>query len=161
MFRHVTADDLRDVVDVSIRSGLFDDAAAPALEQMVRDHLAGTTYPDGIMMLWDANDVPVGVIYVVPRPFADRVWELLLIAVDARHHRHGIGSDMLTAVEDMVRANGTRLLLIETSDADGFERTRAFYARHAYDHVATIPDYFTDGEGKASFVKRVAASGDV
>lgn len=155
MFRHVTADDLQKVVDMSIRSGLFDESATLALEDMVRDHLAGTAYPGGMMMLWDVNGVPVGVVYVVPRPFAERVWELLLIAVDARDQRRGVGSGMLSAVEDRVRAQGARLLLIETSDADGFERTRSFYAKHTYEHVATIADYFTDGEGKASFVKRL------
>jgi ribosomal protein S18 acetylase RimI-like enzyme len=62
---------------------------------------------------------------------------------------------MLLAFEQAVRASNGRLLLIETSDKSGFERTRLFYRKHGYTEVAHIPDYFTDGDGKASFVKRV------
>ena len=54
-----------------------------------------------------------------------------------------------------VRVANGRLLLIETSDKSSFERTRQFYRKHNYAEVALIPDYFTDGDGKASFVKRM------
>jgi ribosomal protein S18 acetylase RimI-like enzyme len=75
--------------------------------------------------------------------------------VDASRHRKGIGSNMLLAVEDAVRSLNGRLLLIETSDKSSFERTRLFYRKHNYSEVAHIPDYFADGDGKASFIKRI------
>ena len=65
---------------------------------------------------------------------------------------------LLRAVECVVRDRGGRLLLIETSDQGRFERTRSFYRRHSYDEVARIPDYFSDGDGKVSFVLRIAAA---
>ena len=77
-----------------------------------------------------------------------------MIAVDAPA-TSGIGSQMLQAVENAVRAVNGRLLLIETSDKASFERTRQFYRKHGYSEVAHIPDYVTDGDGKASFIKRM------
>ncbi|MEY4186129.1 MAG: hypothetical protein RIT02_1163, partial [Planctomycetota bacterium] len=50
---------------------------------------------------------------------------------------------------------GGRLLLIETSDQGSFERTRQFYRSHGYVEAARIPDYFADGDGKVSFVRRM------
>ena len=62
---------------------------------------------------------------------------------------------MLRAVEESIRAVNGRLLLIETSDKSSFERTQLFYQKHGYSEVARIPDYFTDGDGNVSFVKRL------
>jgi ribosomal protein S18 acetylase RimI-like enzyme len=84
------------------------------------------------------------------------VWELQMIAVDGAEQRRGIGARMLRAVEDWVRERGGRLLLIETSDQGSFERTRQFYRSHGYAEVARIPDYFADGDGKVSFVRRLS-----
>jgi ribosomal protein S18 acetylase RimI-like enzyme len=50
--------------------------------------------------------------------------------------------------------------LIETSDQGSFERTRQFYRRHGYVEAARIPDYFTDGDGKVSFVRRMVGGPD-
>jgi GNAT superfamily N-acetyltransferase len=97
---------------------------------------------------------PVGVAYFAPKAFTDRVWELLMIAVDAPRRGLGIGSKLLRAFEEAARAANGRLLLIETSSKSGFERTRRFYAVHGYSEVAHIPDFFADGDGKASFIKR-------
>ena len=78
-----------------------------------------------------------------------------MIAVSGSQQRQGLGSEVLRAVEKSIRAVNGRLLLIETSDKSSFERTRLFYQKHGYSEVARIPDYFTDGDGKVSFVKRM------
>ena len=78
-----------------------------------------------------------------------------MIAVDANHHRQGIGSQLLLPVEKALKTANSRMLLIDTSDLSEFERTRQFYRKHGYSEVARIPDYFSDGDGKASFTKRM------
>lgn len=46
------------------------------------------------------------------------------------------------------------------SERGSFERTRQFYGRHGYVEAARIPDYFSDGDGKVSFVRRVGGGPD-
>jgi ribosomal protein S18 acetylase RimI-like enzyme len=153
--RPVDPADTPALVALSCSSGLFKPEEADAIRGMLDEYHAANAL-GGQMHVWDAGGTPVGVVYFAPRPFADRVWELLMIAVDAPRHRQGIGSKMLAGVEAAVRAADGRLLLIETSSLASFERTREFYRKHGYDEVAHIPDYFSDGDGKASFVKRLA-----
>ena len=107
------------------------------------------------ILVWDDEGGLIGIVYFTPKAFTDRVWELLMIAVDESHHRRGIGSKMLVAVEDELRDGDGRMLLIETSDKAAFERTRQFYHKHGYKQVAIIPDFFADGDGKVSFIKRL------
>lgn len=154
MMRTVVPADTPALVALSCSSGLFLPDEADAITGMMDEYHA-TNASSGQMHVWDEGGTPVGVVYFAPRPFADRVWELLMIAVDGPRHRQGVGSKMLLAVEEAVRAAGGRLLLIETSSKSSFERTRLFYRKHGYAEVAHIPDYFADGDGKASFVKRL------
>lgn len=155
MIRPITPADTPALVALSGSSGLFKPDEFDAISGML-DEYHGTNAANGHNILaYEDGGTLVGIAYFAPKVFTDRVWELLMIAVDAPRHRQGIGSKMLLAVEEAVRALNGRLLLIETSDKISFERTRQFYRKHSYTEVAHIPDYFTDGDGKASFIKRL------
>lgn len=155
MIRPIVPPDTPALVALSASSGLFRPDDSDAIRGMLDEYHATNAAAGHRIIAYEDGGTPVGVAYFAPKAFTDRVWELLMIAVDAPRHRQGIGSRMLLAVEEAVRASGGRLLLIETSDQSGFERTRQFYRKHGYAEVARIPDYFADGDGKASFVKRL------
>jgi len=158
MIRPVIPADSPALVALSGSSGLFKPDELGAIQEMLNDYHANGADSGHQILTYDEGGTLVGIAYFVPKEFADRVWELLMIAVEAPRHRQGIGSQMLEAVEQAVRAADGRLLLIETSDKSSFERTRLFYRKHGYTEVARIPDYFADGDGKASFVKRLRAA---
>lgn len=147
--------DTSSLVALSGSSGLFKAEELGAIQKMLDDYHATKVDNGHQILTCDEGGTLLGIAYYAPKEFADRVWELLMIAVDASSHRRGIGSRLLLAVEDAVRAANGRLLLIETSDKSSFERTRQFYRKHGYAEVARIPDYFADGDGKASFLKRM------
>ena len=154
--RAVTELDVGEFLRVSESSGLFRAEELGAVEGMLRGHLAAGESSEQTILVYESGGVLRGVVCFTERPFADRVWELQMIAVDGAEQRRGTGSSMLGAVEAEVRQRGGRLLLIETSDQGSFERTRQFYRRHGYSEAARIPDYFADGDGKVSFVRRLS-----
>ena len=153
--RPVYPADTPSLVALSGRSGLFKTEELGAIQEMLDDYHATKVGSGHQILTYDEGGMLIGIAYFCPTEFTDRVWELLMIAVDASRHRQGIGSQMLQAVENAVRTENGRLLLIETSDKSSFERTRQFYRKHGYSEVAHIPDYFSDGDGKASFIKRM------
>ena len=155
MIRAITPDDTPALVALAESSGLFKAEELDAVQGMLEEYHAANAAQGHRIVADDEAGTLVGVAYFAPKEFADRVWELLMIAVDAPRQRQGIGSRLLSAVEAAVRTENGRLLLIETSSKSSFERTRLFYRQHAYAEVAHIPDYFSDGDGKASFLKRV------
>lgn len=155
MIRPVTPADSPALVALSGSSGLFKPDELGAIQGMLDEYHANVASSGHQILTYDEGGTLVGIAYFVPKEFTDRVWELLMIAVDAPRHRQGVGSQMLKAVEEAVRAANGRLLLIETSDKSSFERSRQFYRKHGYTEVAHVPDYFADGDGKASFIKRV------
>ena len=155
MIRPAQVSDTPGLVSLASSSGLFQEADEPAIRAMLDQYHSEKIHHAHQILTFERAGAIVGMAYFAPKEFADRVWELLMIAVDATHHRQGIGSELLLAVESHLRSQGGRLLLIETSSKSSFERTREFYRKHGYANVAHIPDYFTDGDGKASFLKRL------
>lgn len=56
-------------------------------------------------------------------------------------------------MEDELRADGQRLLLVETSGLADFALTRQFYAKLGYEEEARVRDYFADGDDMVLFRK--------
>jgi hypothetical protein len=48
----------------------------------------------------------------------------------------------------MLKKQGGRLLLVETSELADFQRTRSFYHKYGYDEEARIRDFYKAGDDK-------------
>lgn len=155
MIRPITPDDTSALTEVICSSGLFRPEDADSIQAMLDEYHSRKDDDGRQIITCVENGAIAAVAYFSPKEFTDRVWELLMIAVTSPLQRQGLGSELLRAVEGSVNAVNGRLLLIETSDKTSFERTRRFYQKHGYVEVARIPDYFTDGDGKVSFIKRL------
>ncbi|MCK0113328.1 GNAT family N-acetyltransferase [Ornithinimicrobium sp. F0845] len=84
--------------------------------------------------LAQVDGVTVGVA-LVDRHFAETA-EIHLIAVAPEHHGGGVGSALVAAIEDAVRADGAQLLEVKTVGAshadEGYAATRAFYRARGF-----------------------------
>src|SRR5262249_61476580 len=86
---------------------------------------------------------------------AGRCWYLWWIAVDQRTQARGTGSKLLRYVEDDIRRENGRLVIVETSSLPHYELTRRFYLKHGYEQAAVIADYYADGHDLEGFRKRL------
>ena len=144
--RPIVPADTPSLIVLSASSGLFEVEELGAIQDMLDDY-HGTKVSNGHQIVaYDEGGTLLGIAYFCPKEFTDRVWELLMIAVDPARHLQ-IGSRMLLAVEEAIKTANGRLLLIETSDKSSFERTRQFYRKHGYSEVSRVSDYFTDRDG--------------
>lgn len=91
--------------------------------------------------------------YFVPESFADSVWNLLMIAVDPQRHGKGLGTALMRHVEETLAKEAVRMLLVDTSGKDQFQRTRDFYEKLGYEREARIRDYWAKGDDKIMFRK--------
>jgi ribosomal protein S18 acetylase RimI-like enzyme len=169
--RTITPDDAPSVLDLAVSSGLFGADDADVVRTMLADYFEGNRARGHVCVLDDGNgtegdgaerdstedDGPAGVAYYQPAVATDRTWYLTMIAVGADRQGQGRGSALLRAVEDDLRARGQRLLLVETSGAPGFARTRAFYQRCGYQQQARVGDYYEAGDDLVLFGKPLPA----
>jgi ribosomal protein S18 acetylase RimI-like enzyme len=58
-------------------------------------------------------------------------------------------------IEKLVKEKQGRILIVETSSLPEYETTRGFYKKINYTHEATIREFYSSGEDKIVFWKRL------
>jgi ribosomal protein S18 acetylase RimI-like enzyme len=158
MIRPSLPSDTPELVALAERTAVFKPHELVALQEVLDDyHAANHEYDHASITLVTSSGQIAGFAYYAPTAMTDRTWELWWIAVDPAFQGQGLGKILLNAAEVAVQTAGARLFLIETSSTPIYEPTRAFYVAQAYDAVATIPDFYADGDGKVIFARRLSA----
>jgi ribosomal protein S18 acetylase RimI-like enzyme len=88
-----------------------------------------------------------------PTPGTEGTYDLYWIVVDPERHGRGIGTRLLAAVEDTLRTDKGRLLVVETSSSGDYAGTRAFYERRGFTRAATIAGYYAPGDDLVIYCK--------
>jgi ribosomal protein S18 acetylase RimI-like enzyme len=99
-----------------------------------------------------------GYVCYGPTPLTDGVWDLYWIAVDPKQQGQGIGQLLLRFVENEVRRQRGRMLLIETSSKGSYGPTIRFYTRSGYDEISRIKDFYRIEDDKVVFCKKLGSA---
>ena len=156
MIRPVTPDDTDPIVALTAATGFFKPLEIDALREVLDDYHAANRDEGHRAFAWDEGGRVLGYVYHAPTPMTDRSWHLYWIAVDSSSQGHGVGRKLLAFVEDDIREQGGRLLIVETSTTQHYEPTRRFYLKNGYTPAAEVADFYADGDGMAVFTKRLA-----
>ena len=153
MIRQATPEDTAAVIDLVVAAGIFSADDAWIVEGMLADYFGGSTDDGHVCVVDEEQGGSLGVAYYQPKPAADRVWVLTMLAVRPDRQGRGRGGAMLRGVEEDLRARGQRLLLVETSSTPQYDRTRAFYDKLGYEEEARVRDYWEAGDDLVLFRK--------
>ena len=141
-------DDIPGLHAVLDGTGLF---PSEMLEDLLEPALSGAS--EAMWLTAHLQGVAVGFCYCVPEALTTGTWNMLALGISPVHQGKGFGAQLVAAAEARLRADGRRVLIVDTSGTDSFVRTRAFYAKQGYDEVARIPDYWDAGDAKVTFFK--------
>lgn len=94
-----------------------------------------------------------GYVLYGPTPMAEGVFDLYWIAVDPARQGQGLGQLLLRFVENEVRREAGRMLLIETSSKRSYAPTVRFYQRAGYCEISRIKDFYRIEDDKVVFSK--------
>jgi ribosomal protein S18 acetylase RimI-like enzyme len=100
----------------------------------------------------DADEV-LGYLCVGPTPVTAGTYDLYWIAVHPSAQRHGVGKALLEFCEELVRLQGGRLIVAETSSQPKYLKTRTFYLHNGYLEAATLKDYYNVGDDLVIYAK--------
>jgi ribosomal protein S18 acetylase RimI-like enzyme len=134
-------------------TGLFrEDEVATAVE-LLDDSLAGDD--DYRFVGAFDGDHLVGYACWGPTPGTTGTHDLYWIVVGRERQGAGVGTQLLAAVEQELRANGQRLIVVETSSRADYAPTRGFYERRGYTRAAIIPGYYAPGDDLVIYTKEL------
>ncbi|MEM7756684.1 MAG: GNAT family N-acetyltransferase [Cyanobacteria bacterium P01_A01_bin.40] len=146
--RPIKPDDLPALKTVIDANELF---PSNMLDDMISDYFNNEDSHD-YWFTYD-EDQPVAIAYCAPEKMTQGTWNLYLIAVHPNYQGSGRGTSMLQNIEQKLSSRGERILLVETSGLDSFNRTRAFYRQCGYEQEAQIREFYQAGEDKIIFRK--------
>jgi len=124
-------------------------------EEVIDSYLADPQ-GSGYNVLVAGDSAVDGYICYGPTPLTEGTWDIYWIAVSPSEKGMGVGSALLSYAEDKIKEAGGRLIVIETSSQAGYERTRRFYQKHAYETIAQITDFYAPGDDKIILQRRLA-----
>lgn len=84
----------------------------------------------------------------------DRVFELKWLAVKKDHRNNGAGYHLMRHAENILK-DKARLIIFYTSNTPIWAGTKRFFRKLGYQETAIVPDFWDDGDDKATFWKRV------
>ena len=159
MIRAANGEDLEASIELLVALELF---PVGEIEQLRRD-LASFFAENNGREFWLVDDDPQlglsGIAYCAPEKMTDGTWNLYLIGVHKDRRGKGRGTMLLREVERMAESRGGRVLLVETSGTEGFEKSRAFYGKTGFREEARIHDFYKDGDDKIIFWKALTRLG--
>jgi len=103
----------------------------------------------------DVQDQAIGYICYGPTPMAQGTFDLYWIAVDPDFQGQRVGSTLLNFLEEVLEAEGGRLILADTSTIPHYEKTQKFYLKNGFQEVARISDYYHPGNDRITFCRRL------
>jgi ribosomal protein S18 acetylase RimI-like enzyme len=80
-------------------------------------------------------------------------YDLYWLATRSDRMGRGHGRRIVAFVEEEIRKEGGRLLVIETSSKESYGDTRAFYEKIGCTLAARLPDYYDEGDDKLIYLK--------
>ncbi|MEM9675337.1 MAG: GNAT family N-acetyltransferase [Cyclobacteriaceae bacterium] len=149
--RKVKPTDINGLKSVIASSKLF---PSSLLEDMIANYFNNPSSEE-IWLTKDDKGAPIAVAYCAPEKMTEGTYNLYLIAVHKNQQGKGIGAKIMTHIEELLRRDGQRVLIVETSSLPEFELTRKFYDKCGYEREAVIRDFYQEGEDKIVFWKKL------
>jgi ribosomal protein S18 acetylase RimI-like enzyme len=148
--RDLRREDLPSIGAVLEATGLF---PPDMLEPMVEPYLSGQAADRWLVA--GTGEKLLGFAFAEPERMTVGTFNLLAIAVAPDRQRGGIGRSLVEDLEERLRRQGARLLIVETSSLDDFAGTRAFYVSQSFLEEARVRDFYAEGEDKVLFWKHL------
>ena len=133
---------------------VFSDAECRTAIEMVREGLEDPHDEDPYQFLVATDgDRVVGYTCFGQIPLTQGAFDLYWIAVDPAAHARGIGRALALETERAVAAQGGRLIVVETSSRDDYDKTRRFYENTmGYETAAHMRDFYKPGDDKVVYL---------
>lgn len=124
------------------------------LDEMISGYLNNAESED-IWFTAIEKGEPIAIGFCAPEKLTEGTFNLYAIGVKNNIQGKGIGSQMMSFIENYLREKGHRILIVDTSGTDDFISTRKFYKKLNYTQEAVIRDFWSEGDDKVTFWKKL------
>lgn len=124
------------------------------LDPMIAPYLNGNE-KNHYWFTYELEEDLVAIAYCAPMQLTDRTYNLYAIGIHNDFQRKGIGTELITHIENILLRDNQRILIVETSSSDNQSGARKFYTKLGYTNEAKIRDFWEEGDDKIVFWKKL------
>lgn len=147
--------DLVGVADMLSRTGVFTEREIVVAQELIEDRIAHGSKSEYSFVFADLDGVLVGYVCYGLITITEDRYDLYWIAVDPSSGGRGIGRGLMAHSERLMRRDGGSYVFVDTSSRDVYAPARGFYSACGYTNDATVHNYFSDGDHKVIFSKKL------
>jgi ribosomal protein S18 acetylase RimI-like enzyme len=137
------------------KTGVFTDREVEVVRELMDDTVNRPDWGNYRFWLAEIGRSIAGLICVSPIHVTPDRYEIYWLAVDPDCQGRGCAARLTALAVECLKGLGGKKLYVETSTRPIYEPARKFYLRAGFSLEATLPDYYSDGDGKAIFAIRL------
>jgi ribosomal protein S18 acetylase RimI-like enzyme len=153
MIRKLENTDRQKIYDILVETNNFNDGEIKVAMELVDVYIGDKEQKDYEIFVDAENEVIKGYVCIGPRPLTAGTYDLYWIAVNPSVQSKGIGSGLISYIENYLIQKKVRLILIETSGKLSYEKERKFYEKNKYDKLVEIKDFYDIGDSLVIYGK--------
>lgn len=147
--------DLKDFGEVLNSSGFFYEYEIEAAEDFLKYQLEDGDESGIHYYMAEDNGKLVGFICFGFDSCTLNTYLLYWMAVHNDYRGKGVGAVLLKKFEEYVVSKGGKKIVLETAGRELYRPTREFYIKNGYREEGIVPDYYSEGDARVTYVKDV------
>jgi len=155
LIRKLIESDREKIVDILSDTNNFNEEEIKIALELVDIYIKEKDQKDYEIFVdaYDQGNEIRGYVCIGPRPLTEGTYDLYWIAVNPKVQSKGVGSILISFIEDHLKEKKGRLILIETSGKDSYEKERKFYEKNLYKELVNIKDFYKAGDSLVIYGK--------
>jgi len=156
MIRNLINTDREKIYNILVDTNNFNEDEITIAMELIDVYLDNEEQNDYEIFVDENEDnVLNGYVCIGPRPLTVGTYDLYWIAVNPNVQSRGIGSKLISHIENYLKEKAVRLILIETSGKPSYEKERKFYEKNKYDMLVEIKDFYNVGDSLVIYGKYI------
>lgn len=148
-------EDIRRVYDIVESTKFFYDHEVEIASELVADRLANGEETGYFFVFAEVDGVTAAYSCFGPIVMSKTCFDLYWIATHNDYRGKGIGRKLMEETCRQAVKMGCKIIIAETSGLPHYEPTRAFYINNDFILEATLKDFYTEGDDKLFYTKRI------
>lgn len=155
LIRNINSTDYEAVSQIAILTNIFTPEEMETVKQLLENCFHKETKDAHRCFVAEDESKIVGVAYFTIEPLANRVWELVMLAVHPDYQSKQVGTSLINKVEKDLSATDQNMVILKTSSLPQYEKACSFYVKHGYKKEAQIENYWDAGDDLVLFSKKL------